>query len=188
MLFTSGACLFTLLVSKWFGKTKHGSSRDFAFAEAVWYETNKKHGCVVVWGGFLLILYSNTAPLSCMVVSDHLRFHFNTAQNPAVMYLVVLMHLWMVLLARQFHRKHGKHMNPMVSPCGAQPELSIASGPRAQHVRPVYSALSCSMVHSLWLMVCVLTSAPGVLYSAVHSVPGFLRLSADSHWIANSTV
>eukprot|EP00971_Amphidinium_carterae_P266931 5294721-Amphidinium_carterae.1 len=44
------------------------------------------------------------------------------------------------------------------------------------------------MAHSLWLMVCVLTSVPGVLYSTVHAVPGFLSMSGQWHWIVSSTV
>eukprot|EP00971_Amphidinium_carterae_P233988 4643206-Amphidinium_carterae.1 len=48
--------------------------------------------------------------------------------------------------------------------------------------------MSGSKVHTSWMLVCVVTSAPGVLYSVVKAVPGFLHVSGFWRWLINNAV
>eukprot|EP00971_Amphidinium_carterae_P158505 3142174-Amphidinium_carterae.1 len=42
--------------------------------------------------------------------------------------------------------------------------------------------------YTLWFLVCVLLAAPGVFYSAVKAVPGFLQVSGFARWLVSSAV
>eukprot|EP00971_Amphidinium_carterae_P158977 3152077-Amphidinium_carterae.1 len=53
---------------------------------------------------------------------------------------------------------------------------------------PWFHAFAGSRIHTFWFLVCVLTSAPGILYAAVKAVPGFLEVSGLWRWVLGNAV
>eukprot|EP00971_Amphidinium_carterae_P346430 6487878-Amphidinium_carterae.1 len=86
---------------------------------------------------------------------------------------VILVHLWMVKSAALFHHRHT-----------VIPARRIHS----QRRRVIRGRTWAGLIHSLWLGLCLLASAPGVLYSLVKAVPGFLRISGLWRWLVGNAV
>eukprot|EP00971_Amphidinium_carterae_P256911 5100456-Amphidinium_carterae.1 len=98
---------------------------------------------------------------ACTVTTDHLRFHFVATNpgNPGEVFFVVCSHLYILQSAARFYRRHVTWGQP------AKHNI-----PRPQPTRWLSLALTSSRVHTLWFLACVLTAAPGVVYSAVKAV------------------
>eukprot|EP00971_Amphidinium_carterae_P177575 3521851-Amphidinium_carterae.1 len=98
----------------------------------------------------------------------------------------------------RFQRKHALQMTPCRARSRTQPVRRISSyltlltgklqrrSKALSAVPPVH--LASSRVPGLWFLICVLTSAPGVLYSMVKTVPGFLPVSGIGRSLLSNAV
>eukprot|EP00971_Amphidinium_carterae_P242346 4811959-Amphidinium_carterae.1 len=144
--------------------------RRFVRARSAWYETSQ-HLALFAWTACALLpLYSNMIPLACCVVSDHLRFHFAAStRRLAACYLVLMGQACIYLFTARFQKRQALRLMSQ----GDSIELEdTPSKPTRWAVR-----FEGSRVDSSWFLACVLTSTPGVLYSAVKAVPGFLEVT-----------
>eukprot|EP00971_Amphidinium_carterae_P313863 6237881-Amphidinium_carterae.1 len=110
------------------------------------------------------LLYNNMLSLACVVLADHLRLHF-IASRPGdsvtgETLLLVFLHTCILQSAARFYCRHVTWGQPA--------ERSIARTQPMRWQRLLSLALtSSSRVHRLWFPACVLTAAPGVVYSTV---------------------
>eukprot|EP00971_Amphidinium_carterae_P263627 5230243-Amphidinium_carterae.1 len=86
--------------------------------------------------------------LACTVTADHLRFDF-VATNAGDVLFVVFLHMCILQSSARFYCRHVAWGHPE----------NIAQPSRWQ-----------KLVDRLWFWACLLTAAPGVVYSAVKAV------------------
>eukprot|EP00971_Amphidinium_carterae_P141134 2796681-Amphidinium_carterae.1 len=53
---------------------------------------------------------------------------------------------------------------------------------------PLPRKAASSRVYGLWILVCILTSVPTILYSMVKAVPGFLQVSDLWRWVISNII
>eukprot|EP00971_Amphidinium_carterae_P302541 6011960-Amphidinium_carterae.1 len=152
---------------------------QFARARSAWYETIQRQA-LLAWASCMVLgLYINMVPLTCTIVSEHLRFHFVASGGLAEACLVAGVHVWICKSAACFHHRHATRTKRR---CWA---------PRS-HARStsstVFGAIELRTVHLAWFLLCAFTAAPGVLYSTVKDVPGFLEMSDFSRSFISSVV
>eukprot|EP00971_Amphidinium_carterae_P333923 6468947-Amphidinium_carterae.1 len=170
VLLTCGVCLLCLAAFK----LKRSTPLMLARAKSAWYEASQQHCCLVVASCCLLPTYNNLLWLACTVVADHMRLHFIVATKPAEAFMAIWVHAFHYFAAADFQRRHA-----------LQQRNVPRSGRQRGSVRPQYPG---TRIYSLWILVCVLTSAPGVLYSVATAVPGFLRVSSFWQWFCGKVV
>eukprot|EP00971_Amphidinium_carterae_P247908 4922707-Amphidinium_carterae.1 len=128
----------------------------FARAKAAWNETSQHQSLFLMASCVPALLYNNRQSLACTVIADHLRLHF-IATNPGETLLVVFLHTCILLSAARFYCKNVTWGQP------AKQRIVQAHSTRWQRLLSL--ALTSSRIHRLWFLVCVLTAAPGVVYS-----------------------
>eukprot|EP00971_Amphidinium_carterae_P218747 4341982-Amphidinium_carterae.1 len=95
---------------------------------------------------------------ACTVTTDHLWFRFLTAR-PGETRLVVFLHTCILQSAAHVYCRRVTWDQP------AQRNVATTEPTRWQ--RLVSLAITSSRVQRLWFLACVLTAAPGVVYSTV---------------------
>eukprot|EP00971_Amphidinium_carterae_P280588 5570313-Amphidinium_carterae.1 len=103
---------------------------------------------------------------------DHLRHHFHVTTRSAEAGFKVCVQIWLCRSSARLLSRHAIHTQPL--PYVGEP--------------PTRWRVPSSFIHTMWLFACMLVSAPCTFFSAVKAVPGFLKQSASSAWIVNSTV
>eukprot|EP00971_Amphidinium_carterae_P096341 1906357-Amphidinium_carterae.1 len=152
------------------------SSRVNFRLRSAWYETCHHMTTFVVASCVGLAVSSNMVCLACTVISDHLRLHFVAKRLSVDLLPVVVMHLWMYQSATRFHCKHA-----------TQTWHGRRNALRVDHTSGG-NDLPVGIVYTLWFLVCILASAPGVLYSVVKAVPGFLSVSGLWQWVISNVI
>eukprot|EP00971_Amphidinium_carterae_P275695 5470395-Amphidinium_carterae.1 len=127
----------------------------FACAKSAWNETSQ-HQIGVLMASCVPLLYNNMLPMACTILTDYWRLHF-IATRPVCSLLVVLVHTCILRTAACFYCNHITWGQPA--------KRSIAGTEPKRWQRLV--ALRSRRVHRVWFGACVLTAAPGVVYSTV---------------------
>eukprot|EP00971_Amphidinium_carterae_P318482 6330406-Amphidinium_carterae.1 len=179
VLFICSASLFVLAARRMAGRAPRWYRR-FARARSAWYEASRQQSRVIVASCVLVVLYNRMTFLACTVVSDHLRFNFLATGRPLDVCFALWVHMSICMLIMRFHCRHATQR---IRPC--HDAAFVPGGTGAEHI---LRALPCSLFHAAWLVVCVMIAAPGILYSAVNAVPGFLNMSVGSKWIVSHFV
>eukprot|EP00971_Amphidinium_carterae_P200058 3970532-Amphidinium_carterae.1 len=126
-------------------------------------------------------------PVAGCLVADHWRLHFVDTRGSGEVYLVVCVHACVWKAARGFQRRHATQMAS--AGLGALPVQAMAAPPlRKLPWLHALQSLAGRKVYSLWFAICLLTSAPGVLYSVVKAVPGFLQMQPVWSWVVGTAV
>eukprot|EP00971_Amphidinium_carterae_P161840 3208343-Amphidinium_carterae.1 len=131
----------------------------FDRSKSAWNETSQHQNGVLLASCVAALLYNNTQSLTCAVTSDHLRLHF-VATNPGEALFVVGLHTCILESAACFYCRHVTWGQPA--------KESIASTQPVRWQRLL--ALTRSTVDRSWSLACVLTAAPGVVYSTLKAV------------------
>eukprot|EP00971_Amphidinium_carterae_P261101 5179585-Amphidinium_carterae.2 len=92
--------------------------------------------------------------LACTITTDHMRFHY-IATNPGDVLFVTCLHMCILQSAARFYCRHVTW--------GLPEQIERTQPSTWQRLLP----LTRSRVHILWFWACMLTGAPGVVYSTV---------------------
>eukprot|EP00971_Amphidinium_carterae_P281046 5580387-Amphidinium_carterae.1 len=98
--------------------------------------------------------------LACTIAADHVRFHL-VATNPGGVVLVVCLHTYILQSAAHFYCRHVTWRQNV--------KESMARTEQAtwQKLLAIRMLDRSSRAHGLWFLACVLTAAPGIVYSTV---------------------
>eukprot|EP00971_Amphidinium_carterae_P281844 5594731-Amphidinium_carterae.1 len=154
------ACIFCLATLR-LKSTNEVMYGRFARARSAWNETSQHQSCVLLASCVPALLYNNMQSLACTVLSDHLRLHF-TSTRPGETLLLVSLHTCIMQSAARFY---GRHVT-----WGQPAKRSMARTEPMRWQRLLRLTFISSSVHRLWFWACLLTAAPGVVYSAVKAV------------------
>eukprot|EP00971_Amphidinium_carterae_P034674 682374-Amphidinium_carterae.1 len=160
MTFLCGACIFCLATFRLTSADQEHHGR-FASAKSAWIETSQRQSAILMAACVSALLYNNMQSLACIVSTDHLRLPF-IAARPGETLLVALLHTCILQSTARFYSSHVTWGQPA--------ERSVARTQATRWERLLSLALRSSSVHRLWFFACVLTAAPGVVYSTVKAV------------------
>eukprot|EP00971_Amphidinium_carterae_P052070 1025055-Amphidinium_carterae.1 len=124
---------------------------QFARARSAWYETIQRQTLLALASCLMLGLYVNMVPLTCTIVSQHLRFHFVASGGLAEACLVAGVHVWICNSAACFHHRHATRTNRRYRAPPSHGQSTSST---------VFGAVELRTVHLAWFLLCAFTAAP----------------------------
>jgi len=138
-------------------------------AKMAWAIAMRQYAFLTVMTIVVLTAYSDMRGFTCMAVLQMLRFpatHLQQQSQWLAQCVERISALALLQATLKFHRMQSLR----------------------KRYRTDIDGHPSALVWNLWLMVCILVSAPSALYSFVSAIPGFLSLSAEVSWILSHTV